>query len=71
MRLVVVVVVSVNRWSWGALELADGGLMVRLGGGNAVLFVLSDVRPVIGLELYSSCSVVPLLVDDLSVGSCA
>jgi hypothetical protein len=56
MRLVVVVVVSVNRWSWGALELADGGLMVR---------------PVIGLELYSSCSVVPLLVDDLSVGSCA
>jgi hypothetical protein len=42
------VVVLVSGRPWGLLELASGGLMAWLGGGSAVLFVLSDVRPVIG-----------------------
>jgi hypothetical protein len=44
MRLVVVAVVSVSGWPWGLLELTGNGMMGRLGGGGAVLFILSDVR---------------------------
>jgi hypothetical protein len=52
MRLVVVVVVSVNEWPWRLLELTGDGLIVRLGGDSAVLFALSDVRSVIGQVVF-------------------
>jgi hypothetical protein len=46
-------------WSWwwllsvsgrlcGLLEHVGDGLVVRLGGGGAILFILSDVCPVVG-----------------------
>jgi hypothetical protein len=48
-------VVSVSGWLWGLMELSGDGMMVWLGGGSVVLFILSDVHPVIGRVVSFLC----------------
>jgi hypothetical protein len=40
--------VSISGRLWGLLDLVGGGLMARHDSGGAVLFALSDARPVVG-----------------------
>jgi hypothetical protein len=47
-----VVVMSISGWLWGLLELTGSGMVVQLGSGSAVLFVLSNVHLVIGRVVF-------------------